>query len=288
MGGVSANQMDRAAPAAAARMAPSGFVRLVPAEFAVEDRFFPTADSAISTFPLRIGHESYEAVRALLRAGMRPARETVHVAEMINAFTYTWPAPREGEAFASVLEEVGAPWAPGHRLVRVGLKADAGGGRPLARDARVEVEFNPARVLAWRLVGFEREGGAAGVRGSSGETMSPGDAVTVLYELVPAKDVAPGVDRNLLRLALNYRDPASGEPRVFERTLPAGDAGFAQASADMKFMAAVAAFGLHLRDPAAGDAVGLAEIERWARSGGDNAERKEFLGLVQAADRLVH
>jgi anti-sigma factor RsiW len=272
----------------AARAAPaSGLLPLVEEKATLEDRFFPTAEAATSTFPLRVGRESYDAVRALLRRGLRPARASVQVAEMINAFTYTWPQPADGDAFASVLEETEAPWAPEHRLVRIGLKARAGLRGPVADDARVVVDFNPARVLAWRLVGFERDGGGAGVRGGAGETVQPGDAVTVLYELVPVAVVAPGADRNLLRMALTYREPASGDAQLFERTLPAGGTSFAAASPDMKFATAVAAFGLRLRESSAQAPVSFGEIEQWARAGGGDAERTEFVGLVRSAETIV-
>ena len=77
------------------------------------------------------------------------------------------------------------------------------------------------------------------------------------------------------------------EAHTFAQEMMARGSGFAEASADMKFATAVAAFGLRLRDSAAEAPVALAEIEKWARAGGESSGRGEFLGMVQAAERFM-
>lgn len=261
-----------------------GMFALVPAETRVPDRFFASAELTTSTFPLRLGRASYARVREELRRGRRPAKEMVHVAELINAFHYTWPDAAPGEAFATLLEETAAPWAAEHRLVRVGLRGLGAG--EIARAAHVEVEFNPARVRAWRLIGFERDGEVLGVSGGSfGETMRGGETVTALYEVVPALAAAGAdADRTMLRVELHYVDVASGERRTLARRLQASEAGFARASADLKFIAAVAAFGLALRDSPHQPSTDMAEITRWAEAGASaDPQRLEFVQLMQRA-----
>ncbi|MBI2515642.1 MAG: von Willebrand factor type A domain-containing protein [Opitutae bacterium] len=285
--GVASASMPVAMPA----VADAATVRqlaLLPAGASVEDRFFATAEAATSSFPLRVGRESYDEVRTQLQRGQRPARARVQVAEMINAFHYNCPEPQANEAFASVLEEAESPWSPGHRLVRVGLKGRDDAAGVLARDARVEVDFNPARVRAWRLIGFERDGNTMGVRGGmTGDTMQAGDTVTALYEVVPADGSAPGA--TLLTLSLHYTEPASGEARTYERTLAAGTTAFENASADFKFAAAVASFGLRLKDSRVQVPVTLEQVAQWATAGSQGApERQEFVGLVQLSQVLLH
>lgn len=262
-------------------------IALVAAETQVPDRFFAVAEAATSVFPLRVGKESYAQVRERLRSGVRPPREIVHVAELINAFAYTWPAAVEGEPFAALLEETAAPWADGHRLVRVGLKGVGADTVAIARAAQVRVEFNPARVRAWRLIGFERDGPSLGVAGGPrGETMRGGETVTALYEIVPVVDAVPDGDRTLLHLALDYIDPATGQARRVARRLEGRGGGFAQAGMDMKFIAALAAFGLSLRDTPLPETVSPEQMADWAEAGsGADPQRREFVELMRAAGR---
>lgn len=255
---------------------------MVAAGASAPDRFFATAEATTSTFPLRVGRESYAQVRDQLRRGLRPARETVHVAEMINAFNYTWPAPAVGEDFATLLEETAAPWAPGHRLVRVGLKALGDAGAQRASGAQVRVDFNPARVRAWRLIGFEHDGAEVGVQGAARETLRGGDSVTALYEVIAAEATVGEVDPTMLTLALSYRDSASGAERKLAQRFAGTGAAFAGASEDMKFIAAVAAFGLALRESPQQPALSFSTIADWALAGAaTDPMRVEFATLMR-------
>lgn len=273
-----------AAFARAARPASAGTtVELVAPESAAPERFVSTAVAASSAFPLRVGRGAWAEVRADLRRGQRPGRATVRVAELVNAFDYAWPAPAAPGDFAVVLEGAVAPWAPAHRLVRVGVRAVGPDGAVLARGARVRVDFNPDRVREWRLIGFERAG-AAGVAGTeAGETLRGGAAVTALYELVPA--AGAGADgAGLLTLSLHYAAPADGAARTVVARLAAGDTAFAAASPDFQFAAAVAAFGLTLRDGPETAPASWSEIAQWASAGATGRpERLEFLSLVERA-----
>jgi hypothetical protein len=279
---------ERRAEPAAALASRAKRMALMALEKDYADQFFSTAEQATSSFPLRLGRESYARVREQLQRGERPARASVHVAEMINAFDYAWPPAEAGAPFVTVLEETAAPWSKETRLLRVGVKGAGERGQLVARGARAQVEFNPARVRAWRLVGFERGGETMGVRGlTPGETVRGGDTVTALYEIVPADE--PATEGALATLALEYLDPnGSRELRRLTRRLETGGAAFAQASADMKFITAVAAFGLALRESPMQAPIGLAEIARWAEEGaGADAQRRELVELVHAADTFV-
>lgn len=288
----SARREDRSAAAKAAMAAERRAkqrMTMVAAEANVPDQFVATAERATATFPLRVGRDSYAQVRAQLKRGERPARASVQVAEMINAFDYTWPAAEAGAQFATLLEETAAPWSQETRLVRVGVKGLGERGAIVARSARAAVEFNPERVRAWRLIGFEREGDAMGVQGlAPGETMRGGDTVTALYEILPVADASPAA--TLAALVVDYQVEGSPAPRQLKQRLaPAAAPGsFAQASADMKFATAVAAFGLALRESPMQAAIGFGEIARWAEAGaGDDEARRELVELVHAAETFV-
>lgn len=276
---------DAAAPAAQARTARAvekSALRLMAGGAGVPERFFSAAEAAVSSFPLRVGRGALAQVREQLRRGLRPERGIVQVAEMINAFNYTWPEAGPGEALVTLLEETASPWSPGQRLVRVGVRAAGPTGAIAAREARVRVAFNPARVRAWRLIGFEGEADAVGVNGlAEGETLRGGDTVTALYEILPTEDAVEAADALLLTLALHYREAAGGAERVLTRRLEGSASPFARASADLKFIASVAAYGMQLRG--AELAVSVDEMARWAdEAAGGDPLRGEWAGLMRA------
>jgi len=275
----------RAQPVAAAAARPSGIrMAVAPAGVSVADRFVATAENTVSTLPLRLGRESYPAVRQQLRQRQRPARETVQVAELVNAFTYAWPAPETSGRFSLLLEESAAPWSGGTRVLRVGVRAVGESGAVVARAAVARVEFDPARVRAWRLIGFERDDGTMQIGGlSAGETLRAGDAVVAVYELLPVEEATLGP---VATLAVEYRESAAGAVRHVSRAVEGGRKEFAQASADQRFASAVVAFGLALRQSPEATA-SWPEIARWAESGaGEDGARREFVELVQVAEAL--
>jgi Ca-activated chloride channel family protein len=139
----------------------------------------------------------------------------------------------------------------------------------VAKDVKIQVELNPARVHAYRLIGYENRQLAdqdfADDRKDAGD-IGAGHTVTALYEVVPAGvdlDVpglaplryqrpaelaaAAGSDE-LLFVKLRYKLPDEDESTLV--TLPVVDegSGLDAASADLHFAAGVAAFGMLLRD----------------------------------------
>jgi len=94
----------------------------------------------------------------------------------------------------------------------------------------------------------------------------------------------------LLTVKIRYKEPAADESQKLE--FPLRDAGlrFEQASEDFKFAAAVAGFGMILRDSPHKGTATLVDISTWARNGvGSDAGgyRTEFLGLVERSKGLL-
>ena len=90
-----------------------------------ESRFLPAASNPRSTFSIDVDAASYTNVRRFLTAGQRPPKDAVRIEEFLNYFRYDYPEPRKGQQF-SVTTDVGvAPWAPEHRLVRIGIRGRA-------------------------------------------------------------------------------------------------------------------------------------------------------------------
>ncbi len=186
----------------------------------------------------------------------------------------------------------------------------------IAKDVKIQVEFNPAQVQAYRLIGYENRLLAKedfkNDKIDAGE-IGAGHTVTALYEVVPVGAELPGespaVDAlkyqvpanpkskiqnpksgELLTVKIRYKEPTSDVSNPLEFPLRDTGARFEDASADFKFAAAVAGFGMALRDSPHKGTLTLADITAWGLAGtGDDpgGYRSEFLGLVKQAEALL-
>lgn len=173
----------------------------------------------------------------------------------------------------------------------------------VARDVKLQVEFNPARVSEYRLLGYENRAlkreDFNNDKVDAGE-IGAGHTVTALYEIVPKGEKgwleplrytsAPEVAHNTGELALlrvRYKPAAGGDSRLIER--PIVNASTA-ASDDLRFSAAVAAFAQQLKgDGRYTGSMSLQDTAALARSArGDDpfGLRNEFVQLVELAQSL--
>ena len=182
----------------------------------------------------------------------------------------------------------------------------------IAKDVKIQVEFNPRLVAGYRLIGYENrllaDEDFNDDRKDAGE-IGAGHSVTALYEVVPAggRLENPGVDElkygrqpepsatqganatELLTVKLRYKEPDGGASRPLNVGVPDARTSFTNASENFKFAAAVAEFGLLLRDSrykGRSSFDGAAELAR-ASAGADlRGERAEFVRLVETARAL--
>ena len=177
----------------------------------------------------------------------------------------------------------------------------------VAKDVKLQVEFNPARVQAYRLLGYEdrllRDEDFANDAKDAGE-VGAGHTVTALYEIVragerldvtlpdasalryqrPADAAAPS--KELLHVAMRYKTPDGDRSLLVNQ--PVG-ARRSEPSRSMEFASAVAGFGMLLRNsPNAGsltwpDVIALA---RGARGNDADGYRAEFITLAERAAEL--
>jgi Ca-activated chloride channel homolog len=178
----------------------------------------------------------------------------------------------------------------------------------VAKDVKIQIEFNPAKVHAYRLLGYENRLLAkedfADDRKDAGE-MGAGHAVTALYEVVPvgAGPVAligdsltyqhvslrPSASRSpeLMTVKLRYKDPQGSRSRLLSTAVV--DRGDAQASTDLRFASAVAAFALVLRGSENKGGATYAMVMALAQEArGEDSEgyRGEFISMVERARAL--
>ncbi|MEE8217768.1 MAG: YfbK domain-containing protein, partial [Vicinamibacteria bacterium] len=179
----------------------------------------------------------------------------------------------------------------------------------IAKDVKIQVEFNPARVSAYRLVGYEnralRAEDFADDKKDAGE-IGAGHTVTALYEIVPVgvSIDLPAVDplkyqrpdavsdetraSEMLTVKLRHKEPTGERSRLTSVVL--ADAPGHEASADLRFSAAVAAFGMLLRDSEyKGSASWTQVIDLAGSAVGPDPEghRAEFLVLARNAETLA-
>jgi Ca-activated chloride channel family protein len=176
---------------------------------------------------------------------------------------------------------------------------------PIADDVKIQVEFNPARVAEYRLIGYEtrllnRED-FNNDKVDAGEVGS-GASVTALYEITPvggpsAVDAlryqtsapAKAQGNELAYLKVRYKLPGESTSRLIERPITDADAtaDLDAAPDSTRWALAVAAYGQKLRgDPWVGDGFGWTQIETLAEhTGGRDAYglKAQFVALVQKA-----
>ncbi|HMB04679.1 MAG TPA: von Willebrand factor type A domain-containing protein [Isosphaeraceae bacterium] len=179
----------------------------------------------------------------------------------------------------------------------------------IAKDVKIQVEFNPARVGAYRLIGYEdrlmRDDDFQDDTKDAGE-IGAGHHVTALYELVPPgpeamrtaglgplkyqKPAEPvGSSTESLTVKLRYKEPDGDTSKLIERGVVDAGLDLSRASTDFKFAAAVAGFGMLLRDsPAKGTITFDGVLELAGSSLGHDASGylREFLELVRKAQAL--
>lgn len=176
----------------------------------------------------------------------------------------------------------------------------------IAKDVKIQVEFNPARVKAHRLIGYENrlleDRDFTDDNKDAGE-IGAGHQVTAFYEIVPTgvpfsqpeadnlkyqtnrqELSATAGENELMTVKLRYKEPSGKHSREIAFPIADSNRSFANASPDFRFASAVSAFGMNLRKTPGIGRASKREILAWAKSGGRNDPfelRKEFIELVR-------
>ncbi len=170
----------------------------------------------------------------------------------------------------------------------------------IAKDVKIQVEFNPAVVGAYRLIGYENRMLESqdfnDDRKDAGE-LGAGHSVTALYEIIPPGQAIPGATVDPLRyqaatvraagselatVKLRYKDPTGDTSRLLTRTVNATANG--EMSENLRLASAVAQYGLLLRDsPNKGNA-SFDSVEHLASAvASRDQDRRDFMALIARA-----
>ena len=179
----------------------------------------------------------------------------------------------------------------------------------IARDVKIQVEFNPARVAGYRLIGYENRLLANrdfnDDKKDAGE-IGAGHSVTALYEIVPAgqkiendgvdelrySKVEPSdtrFDEELLTVNLRYKEPNESESRLLTQGLLDRGNAIENASDNLRFASAVAEFGMLLKNSRYKGGASFGNVMNLAQNslGSDLKNyRNDFLDLVKKGNRL--
>ena len=253
------------------------------------DRFVDATANPVSTFPLNVGTSSYPNIRAAILRGSLPSLEAVQIEEMINFFAYDYVEPTADKLFAIDLEGARCPWEPAHQLVRIGITRREGA---MAKAGNVEVQFNPARAASYRLIGYEKRT-ARKTDLNQEVAATPMDnrrIMTALFEVVPTNmERSTSSSGEMLTVKLRYKNPDGDKSELIERAVTDSNAAFANASPDFKFAAAVAEFGMLLRDSEHKGNGTFGAVLEWANEGkgaDTNGYRAGFIDLVRKTRAL--
>lgn len=190
---------------------------------------------------------------------------------------------------------------------KVLIKERAGTLFTLARDVKLQIEFNPARVGGYRLIGYENRALADedfnNDKKDAGE-IGAGHTVTALYELLPVgSNMVPKVDplkyqriaqpadnsAEVLSVKLRYKPLSSNKSLLLNQTVIDNSKILASTSNDFRFASTVAGFGMLLRQSEHASQLSYPQLIAMAqKSRGTDEEgyRAEFIRLLEMSELL--
>lgn len=181
----------------------------------------------------------------------------------------------------------------------------------IAKDVKLQIEFNPAKVQSYRLIGYENRMLAAEDFNDdlkdAGE-LGAGHTVTALYEVIPTgvksafsttvdslkyqEKSNPKIDKNtkeIMTIKLRYKQPNGNKSQLIEQPIIDHQVALKKASNNFKFSAAVAEFGLLLRDSKFKNTANFTQAIQLAKSGkgvDENGYRAELIRLIEMAELM--
>jgi Ca-activated chloride channel homolog len=182
----------------------------------------------------------------------------------------------------------------------------------IAKDVKIQIEFNPAKVQAYRLIGYENRVMAAedfnDDKKDAGE-LGSGHTVTALYEVIPTgvkNDFTGKVDElkyqpakstvaisggdEIMTIKLRYKKPDGDVSKLIVHPVTDSHIALANTSDNFRFSAAVASFGMLLRNSEFKQSSSyqqVVELAKGAKGSDTNGYRQEFINLAKSAGSLT-
>jgi Ca-activated chloride channel homolog len=179
----------------------------------------------------------------------------------------------------------------------------------IAKDVKLQIEFNPTLVESYRLIGYEnrllnREDFNNDAKDAG--DLGAGQTVTALYEIVPAKGQTLQTTDDLkyqqsqptahaqnsnewVHIKFRYKQPKQNKSLLLEQSVAGKPQSWQSASENVRFASAVAGYGMMLRQSAhKGDCTYQQVLETATAARGDDAKgyRAAFIEMVQKTQKL--
>lgn len=179
----------------------------------------------------------------------------------------------------------------------------------IAKDVKLQIEFNPAKVKAYRLVGYENrllnKEDFNDDKKDAGE-LGAGHTVTAIYEIIPAgseelvastdalkyqetKPNSAATSSEVMTIKFRYKEPKERTSKLITHVVTDQKNGFDTASENCRFSVAVAEFGMLLRDSrfkGTTDFKAIIAMAKAAKGTDEEGYRAEFIKLVEMAELL--
>ncbi len=171
----------------------------------------------------------------------------------------------------------------------------------IAKDVKIQIEFNPKSVKEYRLIGYENRALAAedfeNDAVDAGEIGS-GASVTALYEIIPADTLQSQIKINkkgtsaidstannlLCKLKIRYKAPAGNTSNLIEKPIDNRCSAFENGTNNIRFATSVASFGMLIRFSKFVGTATFESVYKYAKGAANGyADRQEFLGIVKKA-----
>ncbi|MES2688845.1 MAG: von Willebrand factor type A domain-containing protein [Bacteroidota bacterium] len=178
----------------------------------------------------------------------------------------------------------------------------------VAKDVKIQIEFNPKFIRSYKLIGYENRMLAAedfnNDKKDAGE-LGAGHCVTAIYEVLTKGSAEQGIDtlkyqrsvltgiadgNEMMNIKVRYKRPEASASIRFDVPVLYQDRKLGTASVEMRFAMSVALFGLKLRDSKSVKNISYEEIVamgKAAKGPDDNGYRAEFIKLVETAELLA-
>ncbi len=180
----------------------------------------------------------------------------------------------------------------------------------IANDVKIQIEFNPHKVKAYRLIGYENRVLAKedfnNDKKDAGE-LGPGHTVTALYEVIPSgsiqkvSDVDPlkyqenkmldsaASSNEIMTVKLRYKPPKESKSKLIVAAVADNNTAISKTTDNFRFSAAIAGFGMLLRDSKFKNDLTYNKVIALAKNSrghDENGYRSEFLNLVEECSLL--
>lgn len=179
----------------------------------------------------------------------------------------------------------------------------------IAKDVKLQLEFNPVKVKGYRLVGYENRllnnEDFNDDKKDAGE-LGSGHTVTAIYEIIPAgsneliasvdklkyqeiKETSAPTSDEVLTIKFRYKEPKESTSKLITHVVTDSKKSFNMASDNCKFASAVAEFGMFLRDSkykGESDFKDIIALAKEAKGKDNEGYRAEFIRLVEMAELL--